>query len=124
MQLVLTEDQTMLARTASSFVAENSPVSRLRKLRDSHDEQGYSKPLYRKMAELGWTAIPFAEADGGLGMGMAEVVVVTEALGRALAPEPLIPAMLAAQLLAKAGNAAQKDAWLAPAIAGEKLLAL
>jgi len=124
MQLVLTEDQTMLARTASSFVTEHSPVARLRKLRDSRDEQGYSRSLYQKMAELGWTAIPFSEADGGLGMGLAELVIVTEAMGRALAPEPLIPSILAAQLIAKAGNPAQKDAWLAPAIAGEKVLAL
>jgi alkylation response protein AidB-like acyl-CoA dehydrogenase len=125
MQLVLTEDQNMLARTASSFVNENSPVSRFRKLRDSQDEQGYSKSLYQQMAELGWTAIPFSEADGGLGMGLAEMVLVTEALGRTLAPEPIIPAvMLAGQLLARAGSSAQKDAWLAPTIAGEKVLAV
>jgi alkylation response protein AidB-like acyl-CoA dehydrogenase len=125
MQLVLTEDQSMLARTAGSFVTEHSPVSRLRKLRDSRDEQGYSRPLYQQMAELGWTAIPFSEADGGLGMGLAEMVLVTEALGRSLAPEPIIPSvMLAGQILAKAGSTAQKDAWLAPAIAGQKILAL
>jgi alkylation response protein AidB-like acyl-CoA dehydrogenase len=125
MQLVLTEDQSMLARTAGSFVTEHSPVSRLRKLRDSRDEQGYSRSLYQQMAELGWTAIPFSEADGGLGMGLAEMVLVTEALGRSLAPEPIIPSvMLAGQILAKAGSTAQKDAWLAPVIAGQKVLAL
>jgi alkylation response protein AidB-like acyl-CoA dehydrogenase len=125
MSLVLTEDQTMLARTAGSFMAESSPVSRLRKLRDARDERGYSLDVYRKMAELGWTAIPFAEADGGLGMGFAEVVLVTEAMGRALAPEPLIPSvMLAAQVLSRAGSAAQRQAWLGPAISGEKVLAV
>jgi acyl-CoA dehydrogenase len=125
MSLVLTEDQTMLARTAGAFMAEHSPVSRLRKLRDSGDERGYSLQVFGKMAELGWTAIPFAEADGGLGMGLAEVVLVTEAMGRTLAPEPLIPSLLlAGQALARAGSAAQKQAWLAPAIAGEKVLAL
>jgi alkylation response protein AidB-like acyl-CoA dehydrogenase len=125
MSFVLTEDQSMLARTAGSFMAESSPISRLRKLRDARDERGYSLDVYRKMAELGWTAIPFSEADGGLGMGFAEVVLVTEAMGRTLAPEPLIPSlMLAGQALARAGSPAQKQAWLAPAIAGEKLLAL
>jgi acyl-CoA dehydrogenase len=125
MQLVLTEDQALLARTATSFIAEHSPVARLRKLRDSGDERGYSLEVYRKMAELGWTAIPFAEADDGLGMGLAEMVLVTEAMGRGLAPEPLIPSlMLAGQALAMVGTAAQKSSWLAPAIAGEKVLAL
>jgi alkylation response protein AidB-like acyl-CoA dehydrogenase len=125
MALVLTEDQTLLSRTAGQFMAEHSPLTRLRKLRDSGDERGYSLTVLRKMAELGWTAIPFTEADGGLGMGMAEFVLVTEAAGRALAPEPLIPSvLLAGHVLAKAGSADQKQAWLAPAIAGEKVLAL
>jgi alkylation response protein AidB-like acyl-CoA dehydrogenase len=125
MQLVLTEDQGMLARTASGFIAEHSPVSRLRKLRDSRDERGYSLELYKKMAELGWTAIAFAEPDGGLGMGLAELVLVTEAMGRGLAPEPLIPSLaLAGQVLAASGSAEQKRAWLEPAIAGDKVLAL
>ncbi|MFI5306406.1 MAG: acyl-CoA dehydrogenase family protein [Polyangiales bacterium] len=125
MQLVLTEDQTMLARTADAFVAEHSPLTRLRKLRDSGDARGYSPAIYKRMAELGWTAIPFAEQDGGLGMGMAEVILVTEALGRALAPEPLIPSVvLAGHVLAAAGGTAHKRDWLAPAIAGDKVLAL
>jgi hypothetical protein len=37
MQLLLTEDQSLLQRTANAFIAESSPVSRLRKLRDSGD---------------------------------------------------------------------------------------
>jgi alkylation response protein AidB-like acyl-CoA dehydrogenase len=124
MSLVLTEDQQMLARTASAFITEHSKVARLRKLRDSRDERGYSLDVYKKMAELGWTAIAFSEADGGLGMGLSELVIVTEAMGRALTPEPLIPAIaLAGQALAQGGTAAQKEAWLAPAIAGEKVLA-
>ncbi len=125
MQLVLTEDQNMLAQTAGAFIAEHSPLSRLRKLRDQGDERGYSLSVYKQMAELGWTAIPFAEADGGLGMGLSEMVVVTEAMGRGLAPEPLIPSLvLAGGVLAAAGSAAQKGQWLAPAMAGEKVLAL
>jgi acyl-CoA dehydrogenase len=76
------------------------------------------------MAALGWTAIPFAEPDGGLGMGFAEVVLVTEAMGRGLAPEPYIPAMLAGRAVALGGSGEHKEAWLRPAIAGHKVLAL
>jgi acyl-CoA dehydrogenase len=125
MQLSLTEDQAMLAKTASAFISEHSPVSRLRKLRDAKDERGYSETLYKQMAELGWTAIPFAERDGGLGMGLAGAILVTEALGRGLAPEPYLASiMLAGQTLALGGSDAQRQAWLSPAIAGEKVLAL
>src|SRR5262245_28981750 len=124
MQLALTEDQTMLAKTASAFFTEHSPLTRLRKLRDSKDERGYSQELYLKMAELGWTAIPFEEKDGGLGLGLATAILVNEAMGRNLAPEPYLPSiLLAAQLVALGGNASQREAWLTPAIAGEKLLA-
>ena len=124
MLLALTEDQTLLSRTALGFVAEHAPLSQLRKLRDTGDERGYSRATYSKMAELGWTAIPFSEEEGGLGMGLAELILVTEAMGRTLAPEPLIPSVvLAGRALALAGNSAQKSEWLAPLIAGDKVLA-
>ena len=124
MPLVLTEDQTLLARTANEFVAASSPIARLRKLRDSHDERGYALDRFARMAELGWTAIPFSEADGGLGMGLADLVLVTEAMGRGLAPEPIIPSIaLAGRAIALAGSTAHKASWLAPAIAGTKILA-
>jgi alkylation response protein AidB-like acyl-CoA dehydrogenase len=125
MQLSLTEDQAMLAQTASAFIAEHSPVTRLRKLRNEKDERAYSPQLYKQMAELGWTAIPFAERDGGLGMGMAGAILVTEALGRGLAPEPyLASVILAGQALALGGNEAQRNEWLTPIISGDKVLTL
>ena len=125
MQLVLTEDQALLARTATDFISATPPITRLRTLRDGRDPRGYALDRFAKMAALGFTAIPFSEADGGLGLGFAELVLVTEAMGRGLAPEPLIPSIvLAGRALALAGTAAQKASWLGPAIAGDKILAL
>jgi alkylation response protein AidB-like acyl-CoA dehydrogenase len=125
MSLALTEDQNLLAKTANAFFAEHSPLTRLRKLRDAKDERGYSQDVYQQMAELGWTAIAFDENQGGLGMGIAGAILVTEAMGRQLALEPLLPSiLLAGQVLALGGSQAQREAWLTPAIAGEKVLAL
>jgi alkylation response protein AidB-like acyl-CoA dehydrogenase len=125
MPLSLTEDQALLAKTAKAFFTEHSPLTRLRKLRDGKDERGYSDSLYRQMAELGWTSIPFSEEQGGLGLGLASAILVTEAMGRNLAGEPFLPSiLLAGHLLAAAGSDAQRAAWLTPAIAGEKVLAL
>jgi len=125
MQLALTEDQALLSRTAHDFLAGSSPIARLRKLRDTRDARGYGLDRLVSMAELGWTAIPFSEADGGLGLGFAELVLVTEAMGRGLAPEPLIPTIvMAGRALALGGSAQHKASWLAPAIAGAKVLAL
>ena len=124
MQYALTEDQTMLAKTASAFFKEHSPLTRLRKMRNSGDPLAYSKELYSKMAELGWTGIPFEEKDGGLAMGLAGAILVTEAMGHYLAGEPFLSSiLLAGHVLATAGSAAQRETWLAPAIAGEKVLA-
>jgi alkylation response protein AidB-like acyl-CoA dehydrogenase len=125
MQLVLTEDQELIAKTAADFVAERSPVSRFRALRDSADDVGFSRELWKEMAELGWLGIPFAESAGGAGMGMAELVLVLEAMGRTLAPEPFLSCVaLAGEVLARCGSEAQQEAWLVPLIAGEKLVAL
>ena len=125
MQLVLNEDQLMLARTATDFVASTEPLARLRKLRDSGDALSFSPAVWAQIVELGWTGIPFSEADGGLGLGVADVVVVTEALGRLLAPEPFVPSvMLGARTVALAGNAEQKAAYLSPALEGKSRIAL
>jgi len=124
-QLVLTEDQDLLAKTAADFAAERSPVSRMRQLRDSRDPDAFSRALWKEMAELGWVGIPFPESVGGAGMGLAELAVVLEALGRKLAPEPFLSCvLLAGQALLLGGSEAQKSRWLPPLVAGEKLLAL
>jgi alkylation response protein AidB-like acyl-CoA dehydrogenase len=124
-QLVLSEDQELLAKTVADFVAEHSPVSRVRKLRDSDDPDGFSRPLWKQMAELGWVGIPFPEAYGGADMGLADLAVVLEALGRKLAPEPFLSTvLLGGQALLLGGSQAQKDAWLPGVVAGERLLAL
>ena len=125
MQLVLTEDQELLAKTATDFVAERSPVSRVRALRDDEDPVGFSKPLWKEMAELGWVGIPIAEEHGGAGMGLAELCVVLEPLGRCLAPEPFLSSvLLGAGTLARGGSAAQQAAWLPKIAEGEALVTL
>ena len=125
MQLVLSEDQELLAKTAADFAAERSPVKRVRALRDADDPLGFSRELWREMAELGWAGIPFPEEFGGAGMGLAELAVVMEALGRRLAPEPFLSSvLLGGQALLLGGSETQRAAWLPRVCAGEALLGL
>jgi acyl-CoA dehydrogenase len=125
MELVLTEDQELIAKTARDFADERSPVSRMRALRDADDSKRFSPALWKEMAELGWLGIPFPEKLGGAGMGFAELAIVLEALGRNLAPEPFQSnVLLAGQALLLGGSPAQQETWLAPLVKGEKLLAL
>lgn len=125
MQLVLDGAQSMLAQTAAELCTKHEGIDRFRRLRNAEDEIGYSPRVWTEMADLGWTAIPFDEQEGGLGMGLAEAVLITEAMGRVLAPEPFLSAItLAGRALAQAGSAEQKERWLTPTMSGEKRLAL
>ncbi len=125
MALVLTEDQELLAQTARDFVRTNSPISRLRALRDAQDSVGFSRDVWQEMAQLGWAGILIPEEYGGAGMGLADIAVVLEAVGRNLAPEPFLSTvLLGGQLLAYAGSPEQKQAWLPGIATGEKILAL
>ncbi len=125
MELALTEDQQLLAETAMDFVRERSPVSRVRALRDARASPGFSPDLWKEMANLGWVGILIPEEYGGAGMGLADLAVVLEALGRNLAPEPFLSTvLLGGQLITKAGNNEQKQVWLPGLATGEKILTL
>src|SRR5690606_32423259 len=63
--------------------------------------------------------------DGGAGLGLAELVLVVEALGRALAPEPIVGARaMGGFALASGAPAALRAAWLPGVIEGTKVVAL
>ncbi|MBM4362016.1 MAG: acyl-CoA dehydrogenase family protein, partial [Deltaproteobacteria bacterium] len=122
MQLLLNDDQSLLAETARGLVSEHASPARLRRLRE--DPIGFEKSLWARIVELGWAAIPFAEDDGGLGLGLADVACVTEALGRGLAPEPYVSnVLLAGGLVAALGSPTQREAELAPMLTGARHLA-
>jgi len=125
MRLALTEDQELIAKTARDFADERLPVTHMRALRDAADPTGYSEPLWKEMAELGWQGIPFPESLGGAGMGFADLVLVLEALGRNLAPEPFLAnVLLGGQTLLLGGSQAQQEAILPPVLKGERTLAV
>jgi alkylation response protein AidB-like acyl-CoA dehydrogenase len=125
MELLLTDEQRMLDQAARNFIKKASPVTRMRELRDDTESIGYDKKVLQQMAKLDWTAILFPEDQGGLGMGMADMIVVMEAIGIGLAPEPLLPSViLAGQALALSGNDALVNEWIDPIIEAKKVLAL
>ncbi|MEA2775465.1 MAG: hypothetical protein QOF90_871, partial [Acetobacteraceae bacterium] len=81
MALILTEEARMVRDTAFDFFRERSPITAMRKLRDDADPVGFSRDLWRQMAELGWTGFLVAEEDGGSAFGMTGLAQVMEAAG-------------------------------------------
>lgn len=87
------------------------------------EEPGWKADTWRRLADMGVLGLPFAEEDGGMGAGPVEVSIVAEEIGRVLAPEPFIEAVvLAGGLIAAVGTAAQRKELL-PALAEGALIA-
>ena len=125
MALVLNEEQLMLKDAARDFLSGRAPVSHLREIRDSGNDDGFSRELWAEMVEMGWAAILVPEEHGGLGYGFTGLGIVLEESGRTLTPSPLLgTAMTGAAALIKAGSPAQCSKILPPLASGESLLAL
>ncbi len=66
----------------------------------AHIESGrIDRPRWRELADAGVFSLRLSEADGGVGLGMADASVVFQELGRALVPGPLVATHLAAGLI-------------------------
>ena len=125
MPLVLTEEQEMIQETAREFVRERSPVAALRELRNTKDATGFSRSLWKEMAELGWAGIVVPEELGGAGLGYAELGVVLEETGRILMAHPLVSTvLLGGSAILLGGNETQKKDVLPSVCEGDRILAL
>jgi alkylation response protein AidB-like acyl-CoA dehydrogenase len=122
---VLSEEQTMLRDAAKSWVGEKSPVTALRKLRDSGNADGFDRAAWNEMAEMGWAGILIPEEFGGSGLGYLTLGLVLEETGRTLTASPLVStALTATTALLLAGSDAQKKAWLPKIAEGKAIAAL
>src|SRR5580693_9504614 len=69
--------------------------------------RGYDHAVWSAMAEQGWLAIELPEAEGGLELGMVELAVLCEEIGRRLVAAPFLPSIVA--LGALCGDEARAD---------------
>jgi alkylation response protein AidB-like acyl-CoA dehydrogenase len=118
MDFSMSEEQSMLADSVARFIDNDYPFDTRQKI--AAGTKGYSKEIWQACAELGFTAVPFDEADGGLDGGPVELMLMMEQFGRGLVVEPfLATVVLAGGILKRLASPAQKERWLAPIIAGE-----
>jgi alkylation response protein AidB-like acyl-CoA dehydrogenase len=118
MNFELSDDQSAIKRTAHEFLAARYKLETVRELAEG--EHGFTDEQWRELAELGWPGVIVPEADGGLGLGAVELVVIQEELGYALAPTPLLSTVSAALMLVAAGSDEQRERWLGPLASGER----
>jgi alkylation response protein AidB-like acyl-CoA dehydrogenase len=119
----LSEEQGLLRDLIERFAGDRyDPAKRLRYVREP---RGFCGTGWATLAEMGVLAFPFEETQGGLGGGGVELITIMEAMGRAVAVEPLVPViLLAGGAIERAGTEPQKAEWLPRLIAGEVLAAL
>ena len=115
MDFSYTDEQRALQDTLGRFIEKDYDFDKRRKIAKS--EAGFSREVWRQLAELGLLGLPFPEAYGGVGGGPVDTMIVMELMGRGLVLEPyLSSAVIAGGLIRDAGSEAQKSTLL-PAIA-------
>lgn len=106
MGIALTDDHRELAEVARGFLTSQKARWAARELLDAAEED--RPPFWQNLVELGWLGLHLDEEYGGSGYGLPELVVVVEELGRAVAPGPFVPTVIASATIANDGSADQK----------------
>jgi alkylation response protein AidB-like acyl-CoA dehydrogenase len=92
MNFELNDEQRLIQESVARFIQDNYDLESRRKLADQ--DPGFSKTHWASMAELGWLALPFAEADGGFGGSQIDVMVIMEQFGQGLVLEPYLASIV------------------------------
>jgi pimeloyl-CoA dehydrogenase small subunit len=124
MDFDLSDDQRQIKDSVDRFLADAYNDTK-KKAAYQNEATGYSKANWAKFAELGLTAIPFAEDHGGLGAGLVETMIVMDAIGRNSAIDPYLSTIvLGGGALRHGASAAQQAALIPEVIEGKRTLAL
>jgi len=114
MEYTFSDDQDQLRSAVADFLARESPPAYWRPLLD--DERGFSDDVWSQLVALGWTGLLAPEHAGGLGLGLVDLVVVMEEMGRIPFPSPYFSSAVQATLAARALGLGDR---LASLVAGE-----
>ncbi len=100
MEFTLDDAQQALQQTVRAMLAEQAPSAYVRAIVD--DDRPMGDQLWEHMVELGWVGLLVPEAQGGAGMGLLEMMVVLEEMGRLPLPGPFYSSAVQATLAARA----------------------
>jgi alkylation response protein AidB-like acyl-CoA dehydrogenase len=121
MDFSYSEDQTLLRDLAREILDKEVTTERRKEV--EQDPDWLDRGLWSALAEANLLGLVAPEDLGGMGLGIEEVCLLLQEIGRVVAPVPLLPALVLASLpLAEFGTDEQKRAWLAPVASGEAIL--
>jgi pimeloyl-CoA dehydrogenase small subunit len=119
MDFDLSEEQRLLKESVEGLLGDSYDFEHRKKY--MAEKGGWSKAVWNKFAEQGLLGLPFSEDDGGFGAGAVEIMIVMEAMGRALVLEPyLSTVVIGGGFLRHGGSAAQKATHIPGIIDGSK----
>ena len=123
MDFSFSEEQESIRQLAREILAAEAPIERVKAA--ERTDPWLDDALWKQLAEANLLGIAVPEEHGGMGMGFAELCVLLEEVGRAVAPGPWIPTLVASALpVAEFGSAGQREAWLPRVARGEATLAM
>ena len=122
MDFSFTEEQNLLRDSVKKFVEKSYTWDRRKALLES--EAGFSRENWASFAELGWTALPFSEADGGIGGKAVDTMIVLEELGKGLVLEPFIATVVFAGGILRRADEKSRGKLLPKLIGGESVFAV
>ena len=93
-------EQDALRDAVRAYLAREATGSYVRAMAD--DERGFADESWREIAELGWPGLLVPESAGGLGLGLLDMEVVLEEMGRRTFPGPFFSSAVLATLAARA----------------------
>ena len=94
MDFAFSEEQEEFRQAVRSTLAAEAPSAYVRSMLD--DPVGVTTELWQTMAGLGWLGVLVPESAGGLGLGLLDMVVLQEELGKLPFPGPFLSSAVAA----------------------------
>ncbi|MBH0776803.1 acyl-CoA dehydrogenase [Nocardia bovistercoris] len=116
MGIGLTDDHRELGEVVRALLERREARAAARAMLEAAEDSLPS--FWPEIAELGWLGLHIHAEYGGSGYGLAELVVVVEEFGRAVAPGPFVPTVVASATVAACGTAAQRERLLPGLIDG------
>ena len=123
MDIGFTEEQEMLRDSARRFFESECTTQFVRQR--MAEPAAVTDEFWRKLAGQGWLGIVYPEEEAGSGLGLVDLVVLMEEMGRVVMPGPFLSTvLLGGAAIAEAGAPAQRRQWLPQIVAGSAKAAL